>query len=340
MAAFAVVLLNPSPAALPPTYSQGLPALRVVGARLAGAAGQPIELVGVNRSGTEYSCAQGWGIFDGPVGSTEVSAMATWGIDAVRVPLNEDCWLGLNVPVRFSGAVYRQAIEAYVTRLTDRGLYAILDLHWSAPGTERALGQEPMPDTDHSVAFWSSVATTFRLDKDVLFELYNEPHGVSWDCWRSGCIMPGGWRAAGMQTLLDAVRTTGATQPVIVDGLDWANNVTGWLSHPLNDPLHQLVAGLHVYAWNPCVTTTCWEDEVLPLAEKVPVMATEFGETDCRDGFIDTFVGWAHAHDISTLAWAWNTDQGCLDLIENYASATPTAYGSAIRALFTAFRTG
>src|SRR5262249_54003018 len=55
----------------------------------------PITLHGVNRSGTEYACIQGWGIEDGPMDQMSVNAIATWGANLVRVPLNEDCWLGI-----------------------------------------------------------------------------------------------------------------------------------------------------------------------------------------------------------------------------------------------------
>ena len=41
-------------------------------------------------------CVHGGQVFDGPADSTSVQAMAAWHINAVRVPLNEDCWLGIN----------------------------------------------------------------------------------------------------------------------------------------------------------------------------------------------------------------------------------------------------
>ena len=51
---------------------------------------------GVNRSGTEYACVQGWGLFDGPNTAQSVAAIARWHVNIVRVLLNEDCWLGIN----------------------------------------------------------------------------------------------------------------------------------------------------------------------------------------------------------------------------------------------------
>jgi len=48
--------------------------------------------------------------------------------------------------------------------------------HWTAPGTQRALSQNPEPDADHSPAFWASVAATFARDPGVIFDLFNEPY--------------------------------------------------------------------------------------------------------------------------------------------------------------------
>lgn len=310
-----------------------MPLDHVTGPRLVGSSGQPLDLLGVNRSGTEYACAQGWGIFDGPTGPTAVAAMKTWDIDAVRVPLNEDCWLGINVPPAFSGVTYRSAIHHYVTELNSAGMDVILDLHWSAPGTQKALGQQLMPDEDHSVAFWSSVAHGFRADPGVLFELYNEPHNVTWKCWRDGCTVPAGWRAAGMQQLVSTVRAAGARQPIIVDGLEWANDLTGWLTHPLVDPAHQLIAGFHVYSWSSCANTQCWNTQVAPVAAQYPVIATEVGESDCHGGFVTTFLNWAATNHISALAWTWDNNEGCQSLIANY-SGTPTVYGAVVRNRF------
>jgi endoglucanase len=205
------------------TTGASAPAVRVTGNQLVDVDGRPVRLLGVNKAGTEYACAQGWGIFDGPVDEAAVTAMVSWRVSAVRVPLNEHCWLGRNgVAAAFSGEVYRSAVQAYVDRLHAAGLVAVLDLHWSAPGSALARGQAMMADADHSVDFWTSVATRFRDDPSVVFELFNEPHDISWDCWQLGCLTVDGWRAAGMQQLLDAVRATGARQPVVATGTNGA----------------------------------------------------------------------------------------------------------------------
>ena len=50
--------------------------LHVQGNTLVNGAGQPLRLLGADRSGTEYACAEGWGIFDGPSDAASVQALA------------------------------------------------------------------------------------------------------------------------------------------------------------------------------------------------------------------------------------------------------------------------
>src|SRR6185295_17003336 len=89
-----------------PAAIQGL---HVSGNKIVNGAGQNVRLLGVNRSGGEYMCVQGRGIWDGPSDAASIQAMLTWKINAVRIPLNEDCWLAINgVDPAMNGAVYQQ----------------------------------------------------------------------------------------------------------------------------------------------------------------------------------------------------------------------------------------
>jgi hypothetical protein len=307
--------------------------VHVAGNNLLSGNGSPLRLLGVDRSGTEYACAEGWGIFDGPSDATSISAMASWRINAVRVPLNEDCWLAINgVKPAFAGSNYITAIESYVNQLNAAGIVAILDLHWSAPGATLAQGQQVMADADHSPAFWASVASTFKSNPAVVFDLYNEPHDISWSCWLNGCTTSGGWQTAGMQSLVNAVRSAGASQPVMAGGLGWAGDLSGWLANRPNDPDNQLVASAHIYNFSGCSSSTCWDQTIGAVARAVPVVTGELGENDCSSGFISSYMTWADAHGVSYLGWAWDPYScgGFPALITSY-DGTPTAFGAGLK---------
>ena len=114
-----------------PTTSTA-PKLQVSGDKLVTTGGTSVVLHGVDRSGTEYECVHGYGIFDGPNTQASITAMKGRGVNAVRVPLNEACWNAESyVNSAYAGANYQSAIEAYVNLLNENGIVAILDLHWT-----------------------------------------------------------------------------------------------------------------------------------------------------------------------------------------------------------------
>ncbi len=335
----------------PGTSVSAADALRVAGNHLVlgAGAGTEVQLRGINRSGTEYRCEQGDGFFDSPTpdqpdSPAMIGAMRSWDIDVVRVPLNEGCWLGVGASAAYSGSAYRTAIEAYVNRLNQAGLFVILSLQWlSLNGT--ADYEPPMPDAANAPSFWSSVAATFASNRDVMFDLYNEPFAVDWKCWLDGCEVPAGsgaggggsptwpaYQAVGMQQLVNAVRDQGAGQPLLVGGLQYALDLSGWLAHEPSDPDHDLIASIHSYGGRSPCASSC-QSTVLGVAAKVPVVFGELGEVDCGTSYIDPTMAFADAHQIGYLGWTWDavdTGWSCTGgpaLIDDY-SGTPTAYGA------------
>src|SRR5450432_1796986 len=324
----------------PSTAIQGL---HISGNSIVNAGNQPIRLLGVNRSGGEYMCIQGRGIWDGPADSASVQAMKSLNINAVRIPLNEDCWLAINgVDPAYSGPTYQKSVVDFVNLLNSNGLVAILDLHWAAPSSTPATKQLAMPDLDHAPAFWQSVATTFKDNSSVIFDVFNEPFPdkntdteAGWTCWRDGGTCPGiSFPVAGMQLLVTSIRSTGATNILMLGGLQYSNALSQWLSYEPLDPLGNLVASWHSYSFNLCSSAECWDTRIVPVSKQVPVIACEIGENDCAHGYIDTLMTWLDAHNIGYLAWTWDDwADACSTgpvLITDY-KGTMTAYGQGFK---------
>jgi len=343
---------SPSASGTPTAPAGSAPELQVSGNKLVDSTGRTVTLHGVNRSGAEFSCVQGDGIFDGPVDQASVSAMTAWGINAVRVPLNEDCWLGLSdVDAAYAGGNYITAIKDYVSLLHQNGLVAILDLHWtdgvytgnsSACSSATATCQKPMPDAAGAIPFWTSVASTFKGDDATVFDLFNEPYpdraastaAQAWTCWRDGGSCPGiGYQVAGMQSMVNAVRSTGADNVLMLGGLAYSNDLSQWPAYEPTDPDHDLVASWHSYNFNTCSNASCWNSQVAPVLAQVPLVTGELGENDCAAGYLDSLLPWLDQEGASYLAWTWNT-WDCSSgpaLISDY-SGTPTAYGAGFKA--------
>jgi len=326
------------------TWAQVPKPIKVSGNKLVDSSGNTVILHGVDRSGTEFACVQpGNLIFNGPNDQTSVTAMKSWKINSVRIPLNEDCWLGINgLPSSVSGAAYRTAVSNFVHLFLQNGIYVILDLHWTAAGSTVATKQDPMPNKDHSIDFWRSVAAFFKGNDTIIFDLFNEPYpgnnvwdnAAAWQCWRNGGTCSGiSFQVAGMQDLVTAVRSTGATNVIIIGGLAYANSLAQWITYLPNDTQHNIAASWHSYNFNYCNSNSCWQQYILPVSQHYPIVIGELGEDDCASGYTNGLTSWADQNKLSYLAWTWN-NWDCKSgpsLITDY-TGTATAYGAGYKA--------
>jgi endoglucanase len=327
-----------------PTGSVGVNGVSVSGLHVSGnqiqnSQNQAVPLRGVDKSGAEYECLGGPLVFDGPSDANSVTVLQSWAINIVRLPVNEDCWLGIN-GVAVGGTTYQNAIVAYVNLLTAANIATIIDLQWNAPGTTLANAQVPMPDSDHAPAFWTSVATTFKSNSSVIFDLFNEPYpdsnqdsAAAWACLKNGGTCPGvAYPAASMQSLVNAVRATGSTNIVMVPGVQYTDVLDQWLANKPTDSTGNLVASWHSYAGQVCSSQSCWDSMVKPILQNTPVIAGEIGENDCADTYITPLMTYLDANGGNYLAWGWDT-YDCSSfpaLISDY-TGTPTAFGLGFR---------
>jgi endoglucanase len=354
-----------------PASARDQSTVRVSGHRLVGVGGHTLRLIGVDRSGTEYACTGpdgaggfGYAIFQGPTDARSVKALLSWHVNAVALPLNEACWLGgyAHLKPQFSGRAYRRAIAAYVGRLNAAGIYTVLRLSGAAPGNH-AYGSDqissdevPMADADHSIAFWSSVASTFRRSRRVLFHTFDEPHDVSWACLRNGCTATdapqgharfGSYRTAGDQAMVKAIRATGARQPIIISGPDFAGDLSDWERYAPRDPLHELVADVSSFDYSDYVLRH--RAQLRKFARQHPVVVGGFGDTNCTSTYSQKLMKAMDAIGQSYLAWTWDTVQdygGCSNALlddpgptvngfpAGYYSARPSGFGRGVRAHF------
>jgi hypothetical protein len=357
---------SPSPTTASPsptisTGTSGAPNLHVSGNQIVTSTGAAYKLYGANRSGGEFACIQGTGdagsadsakaMWNGPMDAASITAMRTWKIRTVRVPLNEECWVGTSdVPAAgASGATYQADVKAYVNLLLAAGITPILEMHWSYglyTGTSsgcsdvKATCQKPMPDAQYAPTFWTGVANAYK-DTRVVFDLFNEPYPEratgaetsGWVCWRDGGTCNGiTYQVAGFQTLLNSVRATGNTNVVLIGGLAYSNDLTQWLTYKPTDSTGNLAAFAHLYNFNTCSSTSCFDSQLAPVAASVPLTLSEIGENDCGHSFTDTVMTWADSHNVGYLGWTWN-NWDCASgpsLITDY-TGTATAYGQGLK---------
>lgn len=239
-------------------------------------------------------------------------------------------------------------------------------------------GQPPMPDNDHTPLFWEEVADTFKGDSNVIFRLQEEPHpdqtGTSlaaWECWAKGDVQydTGSVRSygtapvpvssashcnedatngsthyatVGMQSLINVIRGTGATNVVQVPGLAWANMAA---CSPTGNPLAcgmldasgrirptdpaaaseggpQLMADFDMYPdqGQICDSPACYSATLAPVAAAMPVDLGEIGPNGSTDTQAKVLLTWMDLQHQSYYAWAWDTWGG---LVTDDATGAP-----------------
>lgn len=263
--------------------------LRIIGTEVVNDHGRKVLLRGVNCAALEWS-SDG----EGHIWDTVQVAVRDWHANLVRLPLSQDRWFGKAPEQTDGGAAYRRLVKSIVGFCADNGAYVMLDLHWNNAGTwGQNIGQHFMPDM-LSVEFWKDCAETFKNHPAVIFDLYNEPHSVTWDLWRDGGwvdeqravgarqgpFIPARYRAPGMQQLLDTVRDIGAMNVVAVGGLDWSYDLSGFLrGYQLKDPKGRgVIYKCHAYPFKGDTVDQFLVklDAALP---HLPVIISEFGAT-------------------------------------------------------------
>ena len=264
--------------------SSGMPlALKVKGNQILNSKNQPVLLRGVNASCLEWTCD-----CNGTILKTVQVAIDDWNVNIIRLPLSQDRWFGKAPEQNDEGKAYRALVKDVVDLCSSKGCYILLCLHWSDVNEwGQNIGQHSMPDRN-SVIFWKDFAPVYANNPAVLFDLYNEPHDVTWDVWLNGGMItdrpnrPGmqakKYEAVGMQEMLDTVRATGAKIVVVAGGLEWAYDFNGILAgRQLKDLKgNGIIYANHAYD-NKQESVFTWIASMEEATAKFPVIVSEFG---------------------------------------------------------------
>ncbi len=302
------------------THTPSDPGYHVVGNQVLGKDGRPHYFHGVARPSLE------WSPNGDSLSAGDFRAMAKWKANVVRIALNQDYWLFGN-----GAKTYQDTVLQSVEWAKAAGLDVILDLHWSDKGVAGGGGaaQQKMADAN-SITFWKQVAEAYKDDGRVLFELYNEPHDISWDVWLEGGSA-GDFEAVGMQELYDTVRATGAKNLVIIGGLDWAYDLSGVATHRVQGT--NLMYATHPYGKNNWKPISSFDAKWGYLAATDPVIVTEFGdnEADCSTEYSSYVIEYSDRAGAHWTAWAWYPASCEFPSLISDWSGTPTAVGQVVK---------
>ena len=272
----------PPPPGPPPLAINGQ--LHVCGTNLCNQYNKPIQLRGVSTHGLQW--------FPSCYNTSSLDTLANdWKADVLRIAMyvNEDGYVT-------NPAAFTAKVNDLVDQAEARGMYAIIDFHTLTPG-------DPNVNLDNAKTFFKNVATRNANKKNVIYEIANEPNGVSWDQIRTYA-----------NQVIPVVRAADSDAVVIVGTRGWSSlgvsngsSSAEIVANPVNFP--NIMYTFHFYAAS---HTDTYRNEVRNAATKLPIFVTEWGTTSATGGGtvdISSSTAWLDLLDslkISHVNWTYS----------------------------------
>ncbi|WP_446042047.1 cellulase family glycosylhydrolase [Streptomyces sp. SID1121] len=261
--------------------------LKVCGTKLCNQYGKPIQLRGMSSHGTQWygQCLTG--------GSLDALAK-DWNADVLRVSTYVQEGGYETDPRRFTDLV-----QSLIEQATARGLYVIVDWHQLTPG-------DPNHNLARAKTFFTEIAQRHRDKTNLLYEIANEPNGVSWSKIKSYA-----------EQLIPVVRQQDPNTPILVGTRAWSSlGVSDGSSEseitagPVNAA--NIMYTFHFYAASHDAE---YLDTLSRAADKLPLFVTEFGtQNSAGEGANDftmskRYLDLMAAKKISWVNWNFSDDE-------------------------------
>lgn len=241
-------------------------------ATVPGAAAGPMPYRGVNLAGAEFG-----DVLPGVEGkdygfptTSEVDYFLSKGMNTFRVGFK---WERLQSAAYGElDATYDGKLRALVSYAASKGATVILNPHNFARYYGATVGSAQVPSAVFA-DFWRRVASEWVSTPNVMFNLVNEPHDIPTEQWVDAA-----------NAAITAIRSTGATNPVVVPGNGWTG-AHSWASSSygtpnsvallkIADPGNNVIFEAHQYMdassggkTGECMSTTIGSERLAPFVK-------------------------------------------------------------------------
>ncbi|GAB2566038.1 hypothetical protein GCM10027190_14610 [Spirosoma areae] len=193
--------------------------------------------------------------FDNCYSQASVQALATnWGVDIFRAAMYVDEGGYLN-----NQSGLRAKINQIVDWTAQAGIYCIIDWHVLNPG-------DPNARLSYAIDFFRTMAQTHAGKKHVIYEICNEPNGVSW---------------AQVKTYADQVipviRQYDPDAIILVGTPNWCQRPQDVLSDPL--AFSNIMYTFHFYA-----ASHFFQGDIRSVVNSLPLFCSEWGTSTYSGG--------------------------------------------------------
>jgi endoglucanase len=244
---------TPPPTTEPPVGGTPVAAngqLKVCGKQLCNSRGKAIQLRGMSTHGLQW--------YSSCVNNASLDVLAKdWGADILRISMYIQEGGYETDPAKFT-----KMVNDYIEAATARGMYALVDWHMLTPG-------DPNVNLTRAKTFFTEIASRHKDKNNILYEIANEPNGVSWGSIKSYA-----------DQIIPVIREQDSDAVVLVGTPDWSSlggsgtggGVDAILANPVN--ASNIMYTFHFYA-------ASHDDYYINIFKngiaKLPMFVTEFG---------------------------------------------------------------
>ncbi|MGW1812142.1 cellulase family glycosylhydrolase [Streptomyces sp. NPDC002125] len=230
--------------------------LHVCGVNLCNQYNRPVQLRGMSTHGIQW--------FDACYNAASLDALANdWKSDLLRISIyvQEDGY-------ETDPAGFTRRVNELVDAAEARGMYALIDFHTLTPG-------DPNYNLERAKTFFASVAARNAGKKHVIYEITNEPNGVSWSGIKNYA-----------EQVIPVVRAADPDAVVIVGTRGWSSlGVSDGSSESevVNNPVNatNIMYAFHFYAAS---HKDNYRATLSRAASQLPLFVTEFGTVSATGG--------------------------------------------------------
>ncbi len=194
--------------------------------------------------------------------TAELAAIKTWGADSIRFQISQP---GADPQSSLYDPAFLQTAVGAVKAARSLGLNVIVSIQDETQSGETSPASLPNAATSR---VWKNLAPMLNGDNGIIYEMFNEPrpapNAANWQQW-----------TVAMNIVVKTIRSTGATNALLADGLKFAESLNGVM--PLTDPLNQVFYSSHPYFHSAAdQMQSTWARKFGSLAATAPVILGEW----------------------------------------------------------------
>lgn len=286
---FLAFLLSGTALAATPVSSHGR--LSVKGTKLVDAKGKTFQIKGVSTHGIAW--------YPEYVSKKAFKELRDkWGVNTVRLAMYTAEYNGYCTGGKQNQKALKNRINTGVKAATELGMYVIIDWHILSDGNPNTYKKQ-------SIAFFKEMAKKYKGNKNVIYEICNEPNGgTSWKQIKSYA-----------QAVIKEIRKIDKKAVILVGTPTWSQDVDVAAKSPIKG-YKNIMYTLHFYANTHKSSYRSKAENAIKAG--LPLLVSEFGICDASGGGGvnesegNKWISFLNKHGIGYVAWNLsNKNESC-----------------------------